>query len=296
LILLRIFMVIHPKLRLDVLLVRQRKKSQRDHGQLSMVADKFPWVFAETLLNTCGKDTQFCRRQRTMTPLRLGLALPATCASHRVATLADFHRGFQALCETPITSKAFSHQLAKPHCATFMGTMAARLLSQLTLTVLGCATGRACAEFRHIVLQEGSAFASHDALHEVCPGRCKTVKPAAVDLPTTMDLLCDAPPPVVLTPDTTNAQAVLPEPAALRGSVLLADRGSLDLHSMRRGQDAGGFLLSRAKAGMHPQGVEACREDGTRLRARRNKPLKTIHATRPKRQRVARVVPWQVEA
>jgi hypothetical protein len=27
-----------------------------DHGQFSMVADKFQWVFAEALLNACGKD------------------------------------------------------------------------------------------------------------------------------------------------------------------------------------------------------------------------------------------------
>ena len=33
-----------------------------DHGQLSMVADKFQWVFSESLLNTCGKDVKFCRR------------------------------------------------------------------------------------------------------------------------------------------------------------------------------------------------------------------------------------------
>src|SRR5947207_5498293 len=108
-----------------------------DHGQLSMVADKFQWVFSETLLNTCGKDTKFCRRQRIITPLRLGLALTATCASHRVETLADFHRGFHALFETTITYKAFSNQLAKPHCATFMGTVASRLIGELPLKVLG---------------------------------------------------------------------------------------------------------------------------------------------------------------
>src|SRR5215510_13110180 len=129
-------MVIHPKLLLDVLLVRQRKESPMDHGQLSMVADKFQWVFSETLLNPCGKDTKFCRRQRTITPFRLGLALPATCASHRVETLADCHRGFNALFDTPITYKAFYNQLAKPHFATFMGTMASRLIGELTLKVL----------------------------------------------------------------------------------------------------------------------------------------------------------------
>jgi hypothetical protein len=72
-----------------------------------MVAEKFQGVLSETLLNTCGKDTKFCRRQRTMTPFRLGRALTATCASPRVETLADFHRGFHALCETTMTYKAF---------------------------------------------------------------------------------------------------------------------------------------------------------------------------------------------
>jgi IS4 transposase len=77
--------------------------------------------------------------------------------------------------------------------------------------------------------------------------------------------------------------------------LLLADRGYLDLHYMRRVQDAGGFFIIRAKAGMNPQVVEAFREDGTRLRSLRNKPLKAIHAKLPKRQRVELVVEWQVE-
>ena len=110
-----------------------------------------------------------------------------------------------------------------------------------------------------------------------------------------MDLLCDTPTTVVLTPDTTNEQAFLPEPDSLRGSLLLADRGSLDLHYMRCLQDAGGFFIIRAKAGMNPQVVEAFREDGKRLRSLRNKPLKAIHAKLPKRQRGELVVEWQVE-
>jgi hypothetical protein len=295
LILLLIFIVIHPKLLLCVLLWMQRKESPMDHGQLSMVADKFQWVFSESLLNACGKEVKFCRRQRTITPFRLGLALTATCASHHVETLADVHRGFHALFDTTMTYKAFSNQVAKPHCAAFMRTMASRLIGELTLKVLGFAKGRVFAAFRHIVIQDGSSLAIHDGVREVFPGRFKVVKPAAVELHTTMDLLCDAPTTVVLTPDTTNEQAFLPEPASLRASVLLADRGYLDLHSMRRVQDAGGFLLIRAKAGMHPQVVEAFREDGTRLRSLRNKPLKAIHATLPKRQRVELLVEWQVE-
>ena len=74
---------------------------------------------------------------------------------------------------SPVTSeyKAFYNQLAKPHFATFMGTMASRLIGEMTLKVLGFEKGRAFAEFRHIVMQDGSSFALHDALREVLPGR-----------------------------------------------------------------------------------------------------------------------------
>src|SRR5919108_6003086 len=201
-----------------------------DHGQLSMVADRFQWVFSETLLNACGQDVQFYRRTRIITPFRLGLALTATCASHRVETLADFHRGFNALFDTTITYKAFYNQLAKPHFADFARTMTSRLIGDMTLKVLGFEKGRAFSEFRHIVLQDGSSFAIHDGLREVFPGRFKVVKPAAVELHTTMDLLCDAPTTVVLTPDTASEQAFLPEPATLTGALLFADLGYVDLH------------------------------------------------------------------
>jgi Transposase DDE domain len=266
-----------------------------DHGQLSMIADKFQWVFSASLLNACGTDVKFCRRMRTITPFRLGLALTATCASQRVETLADFYRGFNALFHTTITYKAFYNQIAKPHCAAFIRTMTERLVSEMTLKVLGFAKGKIFSEFRHIVIQDGSSFAIHDALREVFPGRFKAVKPAAVELHTTMDLLCDAPTTVVLTPDTTSEQAFLPEPPTLRDSLLLADRGYVDLHYLEQVVHQGGFFIIRAKAGMNPQVIEAFREDGKRLRSLRNKPLQTIHAKLPKRQRVELVVRWQVD-
>jgi hypothetical protein len=265
-----------------------------DHGQLPMVADKFQWVFSEPLLNACGTDMKFCRRQRIITPFRLGLALTATCASQAVETIADFHCAFNALWDTTITYKAFYNQVAKPQFADFARTMAERLISDMTLKVLGFKKGHAFAALRHIIIQDGSAFAIHNGLREVFPGRFKAVKPAAVELHTTMDLLCDAPTTVVLTPDTASEQAFLPEPTALRDSLLLADRGYIDLHYLRRVQDASGFLLIRAKAGMNPQVLEAFREDGKRLRSLRNKALQTIHAKLPKRQRVELVVQWQV--
>src|SRR5437764_6001965 len=196
-----------------------------DHGQLSMVADKCQCEFSEPLLNACGKDIKFCRRQRVITPFRLGLALTATCASQHVETIADFHCGFNALFGTTVTYKAFYNQVAKPHFADFARTLAARLISDMTLKVLGFEKGRAFGEFRHIILQDGSSFAIHDSLREVFPGRFKAVKPAAVELHTTMDLLCDAPTSVVLTSDPTNEDAFLPAPASLPNWAPPAARG-----------------------------------------------------------------------
>jgi len=266
-----------------------------DHGHLRMIADKFQWVCSEALLNACGKDVKFCRRQRIITPFRLGLALTATCARQRVETIADCHCGFNALFGTTVTYKAFYNQVAQPRFADFTRTMTERLISDMTLKVLGFKKGHAFAEFRHVIIQDGSSFAIHDSLREVLPGRCKTVKPAAVELHATMDLLCDAPTTVVLTPDTASEQAFLPEPASLQGCLLLADRGYLDLHYLQRVIQPGGFFLIRAKAGMNPHVIEVWREDGKRLRSLRNKPLQVIHAHLPKRQRAALVVQWQVD-
>src|SRR5215510_5538782 len=121
-----------------------------DQGHLSMVADKFQWVFSEPLLNACGTEAKLCRR--IITPFRLGLALTATCASQPVETLADFHRGFNALWGTAITYKAFYNQVAKSHFADFARIMTSRLIGDMTFKVLGFATGRTFAEFRHIIL------------------------------------------------------------------------------------------------------------------------------------------------
>jgi hypothetical protein len=151
-----------------------------DHGQLSRVADKFQWVFSEPLLNACGTEAKLCRRQRIITPFRLGLALTATCASQRVETVADFHRGFHALWGTTLTYKAFYNQVAKPHFADCARAMTSRLIGDMTLKVLGFAKGRAFAEFRHIVMQDGSSCAIHDGLRRFS-WTFLTVKPAAVD-------------------------------------------------------------------------------------------------------------------
>jgi len=58
---------------------------------------------SESLLNACGKETRFCRRERIMTLFRLGLVLVATSAGQHVAPLVDFYRGFCALLDVTRT-------------------------------------------------------------------------------------------------------------------------------------------------------------------------------------------------
>jgi hypothetical protein len=199
-----------------------------DHGQLRMIADTCQWVFSEALLNACGKAVRFCRRQRVLTPLRLGLALTATCASQRLATIAAVPCSCPALFGTTVTYKAFSNQGAKPHFADFARTMPERRSSDLPLKVLGFKKGRAFAECRRLSMQDGSAFALHDGWREVWPGRFTVVKPAAVALQTTMDLRCAAPTTVVWTPDPARAPAFWPAPPTRQERVRLAERGSVD--------------------------------------------------------------------
>jgi hypothetical protein len=82
-----------------------------------------------------------------------------------------------------------------------------------------------------------------------------------------MDVLRDAPITVVLTPDTDGEQDDLPEPASLQGAVFLADRGSLNLTSLRDVDHHRGGFVVRGKEGLHPRVLDAYREEGTRLRS-----------------------------
>jgi len=168
-------------------------------------------------------------------------------------------------------------------------------MSKLTLKVLGCQPGQALSELNRMVMQDGSAFAIHDALCQVFPGRFNTVKPAAVELHGTLDLLRDAPLTIVLSPDTEAEHDYLPEPQSLRGALFLADRGYLDLTYLRDVDRHGGFFLVRAKEGLNPRVIDAMREDGQRVKSCQERDLQGIITKLPKQQRVELDVEWLIE-
>jgi hypothetical protein len=107
-----------------------------------------------------------------------------------------------------VSYKALYNQLAKASCASFLLTWLSDIMGKLTRKVLGVEAGQAFSEFKRIVMQDGSAFALHDALARVFPGRFNAVNPAAVELHCTMDLLQDAPLTIVLSPDTDSEHLI----------------------------------------------------------------------------------------
>ena len=84
-----------------------------DRQQLTMMANKFQSVLDEDVLNERGQQVGFAKRERLITPFRLGLSVVASMATQQVQTLADLHRQFNELWELESDDKAFYKQLLK---------------------------------------------------------------------------------------------------------------------------------------------------------------------------------------
>ena len=266
-----------------------------DRQQLTIMANKFQSVFDASLLNERGNQLEFCWRQRQITPFRFGLSVVASMASQEVQSIADLQRHFNALWDAEVSYKAFYNQLAKASCASFLLTSLRDIMGKLTMKVLGVEAGQALSECKRIVIQDGSSFALHDALSQVFPGRFNTVKPAAVELHCTMDVLQDAPLTIVLSPDTDSEHEYLPAPESLQGALFLADRGYLDLTYLRDVDRHGGFFLVRGKAGLNPRVIDAVREDGKRVKACQDRDFQAIITKLPKKQRGELDVEWLID-
>ena len=185
------------------------------------------------------------------------MTLMTLFAGTQVESLADLQRGFNALFGYTMDYKPFYDQLAKRAFAVFMRETARGLLETLVIRVLGVAPGGAFSEFRRIVIQDGSSFAIKDALKEVFPGRFKKVKPAAVELHATLDLLDESLSKVTLTADTASERAALPKASSLGGCLLLADRGYFDRDYLLELTEAGASFVIRAPKGLNPKVLEA---------------------------------------
>jgi hypothetical protein len=265
-----------------------------DRQQFTTMAKKFQSVLDEEVLNERAQALGLLKRQRLITPFRLGLSVMGSMATQRVQTIADLHRQFNELWELDTDYNAFYKQLVKSTAPQFFLDSLCDIMSQLTMKVLGFEAAVAFSEFGRVILQDGSSFALHQALAHVFPGRFRAVNPAAVELHCTMDLLQDAPILITLSPDTDSEHDYRPEPESLRGDLLLADRGYLDLTYLRDIARHGGCFLVRSKAGLNPRVIDAYREDGQRLKSCQDRDFQAIISKLPKQQRAELEVEWRI--
>jgi hypothetical protein len=266
-----------------------------DPRQVTTMAKKFQSVLDEKILNERGRALGLLKRKRLVTPFRMGLSVMASMATQHVQSIANLHRQFNELWQLDTDYNAFYKQLDKSATPEFFRESLCDMMSQLTTKVLGFEAGTAFSEFGRLILQDGSSFALHNALADVFPGRFNAVSPAAVELHCTMDLLQDAPLIIALSPDTDSEHAYRPKPESLRGDLVLADRGYLDLTYLRDIDRHSGSFIVRSKAGLNPRVIDAYREDGQRLKSCQHRDFQAIVSKFPKQQRAELEVEWLIE-
>jgi Transposase DDE domain len=266
-----------------------------DPQQLTIMAKKFQSVLDAAVLNERGKQLGFAERERLITPFRFALSVVASMANEQVESIAALHRQFNDLWDLDTHYRGFYDQLVKDQSPEFFRISLCDIMGKLSMKVLGFEAGQAFSEFNRLVIQDGSSLALHDALADVFPGRFNAVKPAAVELHCTLDLLHDAPITITLSPDTDSEHHYRPEPQSLRGDLWLADRGYLDLAYLRDIERHGGFFIVRSKTGLNPRVMDAYREDGKRLKSCQDRDLKAITSKFPKQQRSELEVEWLID-
>jgi hypothetical protein len=134
-----------------------------DRQQFTTMANKFQSVLDEEVLNERSQALGLLKRQRLITPFRLGLSVMGSMATQHVPTIADLHRQFNELWELDTDYNAFYKQLLKSTAPQFFLDSLCDIMSQLTMKVLGFEAGAAFSEFGRVILQDGSSFALHQA-------------------------------------------------------------------------------------------------------------------------------------
>jgi hypothetical protein len=219
-------------------------------------------------VNRLGRETGQSQRLRTVTPHRLFLSMIAALASGKVESLADLLREFNFQNDVTVAYKAFYNRLARPGFARFMQQMFKRLVAQLSVRMLEPEGHAAVSRFADIVIQDGSSFALKDALQDVFSGRFTTKEPAAVEVHVTYSGFADEVTAVSIASDSEAERQFLPKPSALKGRLLLADRGYPSTGYFDAVREHGGSFIVRLSRS-HDPWVRAAWLDGERVELRK---------------------------
>jgi hypothetical protein len=180
-----------------------------------------------------------------VTPSRLVSALIGAFAGGTCESIADILREFNLQQSTATRYKAFYNRLARPGFPAFIRAVVCRALNAFSMRVLEPSAGSAIHAFSDIVVHDGSSFAIKDGLASIYPGRFTKNGPAAVELHASYSGFQDEVLSVALAPDAEPERPFLPEPALLRGKLLLADRGYCGAKYFHAVHQHGGHFIVR---------------------------------------------------
>ena len=262
--------------------------------QFNVFSRKLNDALAPEILDTLGKQTGFCQRQRLLSPHQLFLCLVTTMACEKTETIADIQRRCVEWTQQDMTYRALYAQLSREAFPIFLRQALSQLLRQWIAPSQAFAQHSPYRRFTRVLIQDGSSFAVHNDLSTVYPGRFNAVNPAAVELHVTMDLLADQPCKIVLTPDTAGERDYLPPVESLKSDLILVDRGYFDLDWFARLSEAGGHCIARCLNGVNPTVEQAWSESGRPLRFAKGSQLKDIEHKLLKRKRTEVQVRWQL--
>lgn len=234
-------------------------------------------------VNQVGRLTGQSKRLRIVTPHRLFLSTVAGLASAKVESLADLLRGFNRQNGVTVAYKAFYNRLARAGFAKFMHAMFVRLVEQLSIQTLKPDGHAALACFKDIVIQDGSSFALKKSLRGAFPGRFTTIEPAAVEIHATYSGFRDEVATVQIAPDKEAERQFLPAPCALKGCLLLADRGYPAVDYFEAVDKEGGSFIVRLSRS-HDPWVRAAWVDGRRVKTPKEIRLSAFIAKNAQRQ------------
>lgn len=209
-------------------------------------------VLGQDVINELGRATGQSQRLRVVTPHRLLVTLLSAMGTGKVETIADLCRSFNFQHNANTAYKAFYNRLGRPQFVVFMRAVVSRLLEQLAVRTLRPAADSPLAQFRDILVHDGSSFALKAALRDVFPGRFKAFDPAAVELHATLSGFADEVAHVQVAPDTTHERAFLPAPHLVAGALLLADRGYPSFNYFSDVENVGGHWLMRMSRSNKP--------------------------------------------
>lgn len=262
-----------------------------DRKYINMGVEKFKHIFSKTELNTLGKTLKFSQKLRKITPFRLGISLISSFGERKIETIADMHRGFNELNDENVQYKPYHKQLAKKEFPEFMRHLVCRMLNNFAIKTLIADEKSPFSRFKNIQIHDGSSFGIKSALQDYFPGKFNNA-PAAVELHATMNLLSDEVTSISLAPFVDAETKFLPFPKEIKDSLLLIDRGYLDLPYASKVADNEGYFIVRSKHHVNPTIKASWNEIRKRTSIPIDKKIKEINL--PKNKTSDYDVEWKI--